>query len=55
MAGSLILKITYGLDIQSADDPYIALVEESVEAAVQAANPGSFLVDTLPFRGFLDI
>jgi len=48
MAGSLILNITYGIDVQSADDPYIRMVEDAAHDLSAAGNPGSFLVDTFP-------
>jgi len=49
MAGAISLAIAYGMDIQPSDDPYIELAEKAHEGLMQAALPGSFLVDTLPF------
>jgi len=49
MSGALILNITYGLDIQSAGDPYIRMAEESALALATAGRPSTFLVNTLPF------
>jgi hypothetical protein len=48
MAASFILNITYGLDIQSADNPYVVIIGEAMDTMSQAANPGSFMVDTIP-------
>ena len=53
MAGSLILNITYGIDAQSIDDPYMSMMEESSRTRSQAATPGSFLVDSFPICEFL--
>jgi len=53
MTGSFILNVTYGIDVQSANDPYIRIANESVQAVVNALVPGAFLVDTLPIRALL--
>jgi len=49
MAGSFILNVTYGLDVQSVEDSYIKMAEDSMHAIAIAGSPGTFLVDTLPF------
>jgi hypothetical protein len=54
MAGSFILNLTYGIDVQSADDPYVQMAEHSAQGISDAGNPGSFLVDILPIRAFLN-
>ena len=48
VAGSTILDIAYGLDIRTADDPYLKRAEECLKIIDQAGNPGSFLVDIVP-------
>jgi hypothetical protein len=48
MAGSTILDIAYGLDIQTTDDPYLKRAEECLQIIDKAGNPGSFLVDIMP-------
>jgi hypothetical protein len=48
MAGSTILDIAYGLDIRTADDPYLKRAEECLKIIDKAGNPGAFLVDILP-------
>jgi len=53
MAGSLILNVAYGIDVRSAEDPYLKLVEESLEVLDKAAAPGAFLVDTLPILKYV--
>lgn len=52
MAGSLILGVSYGLDVQPENDPYIATAEKALHAMSMAGNAGSFLVDTVPMREF---
>jgi hypothetical protein len=52
MAGSMILNITYGIDVQSIQDPYIQIAEQSMASMQEAMNANAFLVDTLPFRAF---
>lgn len=55
MAASLVLNITYGIDIQSSDDPYLVYAEETMAALTEAGHPGSFLVNSLPIREFFKI
>jgi len=38
----------YGLTILRENDPLVTIAEEAMEAVMQAAVPGRFLVDTLP-------
>ncbi|KAF7373048.1 Cytochrome P450 [Mycena sanguinolenta] len=48
LAGSIIMNITYGIDIQGADDKYIRTAKEAVESISIASVPGAFLVDSIP-------
>jgi hypothetical protein len=41
-------QVVYGTRVLPTGDPYIKLAEEAFAVALTAANPGSFLVDTLP-------
>jgi cytochrome P450 len=50
MAGQTIMSIAYGMDVRPHDDPYIAIGETANDVVAQATVPGSYLVDTLPFR-----
>ena len=56
MAGSLILGVAYGIDVQPKDDPYIATAETALHAMSMAGNAGAYLVDYIPIRkrNFLD-
>lgn len=53
MSGRIIIAIAYGIDVQSSDDPYIELAEKAISGMVQAAVPGTFLVDTFPFLKYV--
>ena len=55
MAGRVIMRITYGIDIQPHNDPYIEIGENALQAFCATANAGAFLVDILPFRELLSI
>ncbi|KAJ6549064.1 cytochrome P450 [Mycena vulgaris] len=46
MAGEVIMSVAYGIDVLPADDPHIALAEETVQS-FNDAN-GRFLVDVMP-------
>ncbi|KAF9553593.1 cytochrome P450, partial [Agrocybe pediades] len=48
-----IIAITYGLDVQPKDDPYIAVAEEGVVPLALAIVPGAFLVDTIPLLKYV--
>ncbi|KAH9929328.1 cytochrome P450 [Fomitopsis serialis] len=48
MAGSLIIGVAYGLEVQPKDDPYVATAERALHAMAMAGNAGSFLVDSIP-------
>ena len=42
------MNITYGIDIQEFDDPYISLAEEVLNGINEAAILGRFWVDLFP-------
>ena len=50
MAGSLILGVAYGIDVEPKDDPYIATAETALHAMSMAGNAGAYLVDSIPIR-----
>jgi hypothetical protein len=50
MAGALILEISYGIEVQPYDDPYVNTAENALSGLCAAANAGSYLVDSFPFR-----
>jgi hypothetical protein len=43
-----IIKMAYGLDVDSYDSPYVALPEEVMQNFNEAFVPGRFLVDVVP-------
>ncbi|KZP26341.1 cytochrome P450 [Athelia psychrophila] len=47
-AGRIILLITYGLSVETADHEYIKHAEETMEMISQSTLPGSYLVDLFP-------
>jgi hypothetical protein len=49
-AAAVTMSITYGIDIEDKEDRYIAMAERALEGVGQAASPGAFLVDLLPWR-----
>ena len=48
--GSLALSITYGIQVDSAEDPYFHAVEGALESLQEALIPGAFPVEFLPIR-----
>lgn len=46
--GAFSMSLAYGIDVLPERDPLVELAAETLAAAVQASNPGSFLVDFIP-------
>ncbi|KAG7086187.1 hypothetical protein E1B28_002148 [Marasmius oreades] len=49
MAGSLLIAVTYGLETKDRTDPYMQNAEKALDVLLHAMNPGTFLVDSLPW------
>ena len=47
MAGALIMSVTYGFDIKSANDPFFSAITDANHALSTILVPGRFLVDVL--------
>jgi len=50
LAASTIMRVTYGIEVKETNDIYITAAEKAVHTMSATANPGSFVVDTLPIR-----
>ncbi|KAF7373039.1 Cytochrome P450 [Mycena sanguinolenta] len=48
LTGTVIMNITYGIDIHGADEEYIRIAKKAVESSSIASMPGAFLVDSIP-------
>ncbi|PPQ67743.1 hypothetical protein CVT26_007030 [Gymnopilus dilepis] len=48
LSGEAILSSTYGLEVTSKDDKYIAIAKEGIDPVALALIPGTFLVDVIP-------
>jgi hypothetical protein len=42
--------IAYGYSVKEQDDPFLGVVEAAVNGFSESTEPGSFLVDVIPFR-----
>ena len=47
------MKITYDIDVQESNDPYIKVAEEALKGLHEASIPGAFLVDLFPMLKFV--
>ncbi|KAH0581542.1 O-methylsterigmatocystin oxidoreductase [Termitomyces sp. J132] len=47
-AGRVLLSTMYGIDAQSADDPYLKMAKTAMDMVRQAVIPVAFLVDLIP-------
>ncbi|KAJ7626977.1 cytochrome P450 [Roridomyces roridus] len=48
LTGAIILRITYGIEVQEQDDPFVSLIEKANDNFNVATSPGAFLVDVFP-------
>ena len=49
MAGTIILRIAYGLEVQGREDPLIQTAEDTLYAINAAASFSGMLLDIIPF------
>ena len=49
MIGAIILRATYGIDVNSADNKYIRIAEEAMDCFNVVFQPGKYLVQTFPW------
>ena len=42
------MKVTYGIDVQESDDPYILVAEETIRGVNEGGTPGASSVDVFP-------
>ncbi|KAJ7618737.1 cytochrome P450 [Roridomyces roridus] len=52
LAGEIIIPITYGLDVQPSNDPYVDLAEKTTHQTNPGVS-GGFLIDFLPFLKYI--
>ena len=50
--GEVIVRASYGIEVQEKDDPYIATAERALWIANQTILPGRWLVDILPICAY---
>ncbi|KAL4246392.1 cytochrome P450 family protein [Abortiporus biennis] len=53
MAGRIILRVSYGFEVKPEKDPYIDIAENALHGISATANPGSYLVDSIPILRYL--
>ena len=51
--GSTTLSMTYSIDVQPYNDPYIKIAEEALVAIAEFLVPGAFLVDIIPILKYV--
>ncbi|KAG6819914.1 hypothetical protein H0H93_007448 [Arthromyces matolae] len=52
-AASVIMNVTYGIQIAPKNDRYVEIAEKALAGMAEAANPGAFLVEFLPFLKYI--
>ncbi|EKM55855.1 uncharacterized protein PHACADRAFT_209373 [Phanerochaete carnosa HHB-10118-sp] len=53
MTASMILGVTYGMELHTDNDPYVILAEKAVHSMAATGNMGSYAVDYLPWLRYL--
>ncbi|KAF7330077.1 Cytochrome P450 [Mycena kentingensis (nom. inval.)] len=53
MSGALVMLLVYGLDVNSAADPYIHANEAALEGIITAGVAGRYLVDAIPVLKYI--
>ncbi|KAJ7693199.1 cytochrome P450 [Mycena rosella] len=48
LTGGIILRMTYGIEVQEEEDPFVTLIEDANDNFNAATVPGAFLVDVFP-------
>ncbi|KAG6855686.1 hypothetical protein H0H87_012075 [Tephrocybe sp. NHM501043] len=48
LAGGIIMKLTYGYEVQDGEDPFVKLIEGANDNFSAATVPGAFVVDFFP-------
>ncbi|KAJ7196390.1 cytochrome P450 [Mycena pura] len=48
LTGAIILRITYGIEVEEEEDPFVTLIEKANDNFNAATVPGAFLVDVFP-------
>ncbi|KAG8736764.1 hypothetical protein FRC10_008959 [Ceratobasidium sp. 414] len=52
MSGATLLSAVYGYEVTSAHDPLVEVVENAINNLCEAAIPGNFFVNTMPWLRF---
>ncbi|KAE9406913.1 cytochrome P450 [Gymnopus androsaceus JB14] len=47
-SGAIIMKLSYGIEVQEENDPFVSLIERANDNFSLATKPGAFLVDVFP-------
>lgn len=47
------MSITYGINVQESDDPYISIAEEAFSGLAEAGVVGAFAVDMFPILKYV--
>ena len=53
LSSAIVVNLTYGIDVQEFDDPYLSLAEEALNGLNQAAILGTFWVDLFPLLKYV--
>ncbi len=46
------MGLTYGIDVQKTDDPYVSAAQRALRGMNEAGNVGTYLVDFIPARKY---
>ncbi|KAI5831456.1 cytochrome P450 [Schizophyllum commune Tattone D] len=52
-AASVIMNVIYGISLEDEDDRYVRFAERALDGMAQAARPGAFFVDVIPWLRYV--
>ena len=53
LLGAVTLSMTYSIDVDPHDDPYVKIADEAAKAMAEVQIPNAFLVDTIPILKYV--
>ena len=51
--GAIAISLAYGLKFRDVNDPFIGLAQRAIKSLLDAAIPGAFLVDLIPWLKYV--
>nr|BAL05187.1 cytochrome P450 [Phanerodontia chrysosporium] len=53
MTASAILGVTFGMEVNDSNDPYVTIADRAIQSLVEAGMPGSYMVEYIPLMRYI--